>query len=316
MLPFIIHHRIFHRLTHASSTTTPFTSTLPPLPSTTTTTAPAPADAHLAVSSTDLAVGELVTVTGTGCPVGHWGEPDVDPDRVPAIVNTTSGHLGEETWFLTSTGDSAGGSVGRDGRWTTSGTVPMVPPGRAELVGLCAPSQSRDRGAQIEFHYPGVSVTVASSFRLEVEPGTTVKPGARLTVNPFGGECPYLSGSSPEVHLYSTLDVSLSEGEVYPVQTAERMEVRSSGAAGAETGATTPSKPTARTTSVAFRARTAQSSSRFLWRIRRPFTQKVTRRLSDPRTARDPVAHLEDVESVSGNVGRLVIPGRRGSVIL
>jgi hypothetical protein len=159
-----------------------------------------------------------VTVTGTGCPVGHWGEPDVDPDRIPAIFNTTSGRFRVESWFFTSTGDFAGGTVGRDGRWTMTATVPMVPPGQAEIVGSCAPTQG-SRGAQIEFHYPGVSVTVSSPFRLEVEPSTTVKAGTRLTLSPLGGKCPYLSGSNPEVHLYSGLDVSLSDGDSHPVST-------------------------------------------------------------------------------------------------
>ena len=95
-------------VTPSTTSTVPSTATTP-IP--TTTTPPAPADAHLTISSTDWTVGELVTVTGTGCPVGHWGEAELyGGPNAPAILDG-GGMFDVEMYFLTSSGDMPGGTV-------------------------------------------------------------------------------------------------------------------------------------------------------------------------------------------------------------
>jgi hypothetical protein len=162
----------------------------------------------LTASSTDLSVGEQVTLTGTGCPPGHWGTPVLQSDDEPAVFNPGNGGLYDaEEYFLTSSGDDAGGTVGTNGQWMTTGTVPMIPPGTATLTGWCMPEQGGD-GASIEFNYlPGLRVTVSTSYGLDVEQGTTVKAGTTLEVNLVGGVCP--GASTPDIYLYGS-DIQLT----------------------------------------------------------------------------------------------------------
>jgi hypothetical protein len=149
-----------------------------------------------------------VTVTGSGCPPGHWGTPVLQSDDEPFVFSAGSGGLYDlEELFDTNPGTDPGGTVGTNGVWTMTGTVPMVPPGPATLTGWCQP-QAGDAGGSIEFHYlPGVRVTVTSTFRLEVEQGTTVPAGTTLDVNLLGGNCP--GPSLPDLALYSAEQVQL-----------------------------------------------------------------------------------------------------------
>ena len=140
-------------------------------------------------------------MTGTGCPVGNGAETNLVPDPVPPGFHTTSPQYIAEARFFTSAGDFAGGTVGHDGSWTMTAAVGMVPSGRASLGGYCTAKPDGD--GVIDFQYPSVSVTVASPFRLDIEPSTMVKAGTRLTVNSVGGKCPMSSGSSPQVNLFS-----------------------------------------------------------------------------------------------------------------
>ena len=200
--------------THVSTTSSPFRSTLPSTtttvpPSTTTT---APADAHLTVSSTDVSVGEVVDVTGTGCPAGYLGEPDlyaVGPNA-PAILHQ-AGYTDIGMFFLTKNGNSRT-TVGHGGLWTMMGVVPMVPPGTAMLGGICSPTEDSDVGSP-QFYYPTLSVNVTSRYRLVVAPRTTVEAGTRLTVTSVGGNCQH-SFATPETSLYSASDMNLAVGTI------------------------------------------------------------------------------------------------------
>jgi hypothetical protein len=90
---------------------------------------------------TKVTVGELVVVTGTGCPVEHWGlafSPAVPAPR----RSSPDGLVDEEGLFDTGSNGFAGGIVGRQDRWKMTGIVPMVPPGPTELGGSCTPNES------------------------------------------------------------------------------------------------------------------------------------------------------------------------------
>jgi hypothetical protein len=186
--------------------TTTTSTTVPP-----TTTTTAPADAHLTISSADISYGELVTVTGAGCPVGYFGEPllyNVGPDD-PAIFHQ-AGNEDAEAFFQTKDGTS-GMTVGHNGLWTMQGTVPMVPPGPAMLAATCSPLSDGGVGHPV-FYYRAISVKMVNSpYRLKVEPGTTVAAGTRLTVASVGGNC-WARSSFPEVSLYSPTYHDVADG--------------------------------------------------------------------------------------------------------
>jgi hypothetical protein len=173
-----------------------------PSATTTTTTTPPP-DRVLTVSSTHLSVGEPVTITGSGCPPGHWGTPVLQSDESPAVLTPGSGGLYDsEEYFDTGPGTGPGATVGTDGAWVMTATVPMVPPGPATLSGWCEPTDG-DGGVSIEFTYlPGLRVTVTTSYQLDVEQGTTVNAGTVLDINLLGGDCP--GPSSPDIYLYDS----------------------------------------------------------------------------------------------------------------
>jgi hypothetical protein len=162
--------------------------------------------AQLTISSPDLTVGQLVTVSGTDCPPNHWGTAVLDQTHsgdYPAIFQTTEGLYDNEAMFGIS-GGQFGGTVGADGRWTMTTTVPMVAPGPARLSGWCSPNQgagSGHPGVLTEFLYPFVPVTVATPYLLEIDPGTAVSSGTTLTVKSVGGGCPIPSDS--RVNLYT-----------------------------------------------------------------------------------------------------------------
>jgi len=149
-----------------------------------------------------------VTVRGTGCPDGAWGEPVLQSDDVPFVFTSGSGGLYDlEQFLLTPTGDDAGGGVGSDGAWTATGTVPMVPPGPATLTGRCM-AHPDDDGGSIEFDYlPGLRVTVTTPDQLETDQGIAVQPGTTLDVNLLGPPCP--GPSDAEVDLYSASQLRL-----------------------------------------------------------------------------------------------------------
>jgi hypothetical protein len=150
-----------------------------------------------------------VTVTGTGCPPGHWGTAVLQPDDEPSVLTPGNGGLYDlEEEFVTNPGTNPGGRVGANGQWSMMATVPMIPPGPATLTGSCMPQEGGD-GESIEFSYlPELKVSVTSPDQLEVEHGTTVKPGTDLEINLLGGTCP--GPSSPDIRLYSGSGLSLA----------------------------------------------------------------------------------------------------------
>jgi hypothetical protein len=52
-----------------------------------------------------------------------------------------------------------------------------------------------------DFTYSSVAIDVATPYHLQVGPGTTVQPGATLTVSSLGGGCDPIS--YPDVYLWS-----------------------------------------------------------------------------------------------------------------
>jgi hypothetical protein len=191
----------------------PSTTTTLPLPAIPFPITPlAPANAHLTISSTDISFGKRVSVTGTGCPVGYFGQPllyDVGPDD-PAIFRQTGDHFDAESLFQTTNGFS-GMTVGHDGIWTMHGTVPMVPPGPAMLAGRCSPMSDGGVGDPV-FYYRAISVKmVTSPYGLKVDPGTTVAAGTLLTVTSVGGNC-WARGSFPDVSLFSPSYYDVADG--------------------------------------------------------------------------------------------------------
>jgi hypothetical protein len=165
----------------------------------------------LAISSTHVSVGERVTVTGTGCPTGHWGQATLVPDNEPAIFHPGNGGLYglDETSFLTADGFYAGAVANAVGRWTFTATVPMVPSGTATLNGWCNPQENGDSGMNDFTYPPGARVTVSSRYQVEVSPGTIGKPGSTLRLNLFGGACP--GPAVPYIYLYSAASTQLTQ---------------------------------------------------------------------------------------------------------
>jgi hypothetical protein len=160
----------------------------------------------LTICTTDLSVGERGTISGTGCSPGHWGTPIIDSGlNNPFIFSTTSGLYDEEEVFTDTDGD-VGAQVGADGRFTMTAVVPMVVPGPSRVTRWCMPR--RGPNGATEFAYPSVPVTVTTRFRMEVRPGTTLMPGATLSVTLLGGACP--GPSSPTVNLYTGSQVSVT----------------------------------------------------------------------------------------------------------
>ena len=157
--------------------------------------------AKLTISSATIAVGQQVTVTGTGCPARYWGAASLDYDNNAPLIFDSGGTEDDEN-FTSANGDESGGTADADGLWMFVATVPMVAPGTLTLNGFCTSNQSDDNDLTSDFRYPPVSVTVTTPYQLEVRPATTVTPGTTLTVNLVGGPCTN-DGAGGEVILYS-----------------------------------------------------------------------------------------------------------------
>jgi hypothetical protein len=138
------------------------TQTAPPCciqdPSTTTT-PPTDFSAKLSVSSTRMAVGEPMTVTGSHCPAGQWGGVSLKSDGL--LLGPYSYTEGGPPPVL----------AGVDGQWTTTSIVPMLPGGPATLTAYCG--QEAGGAAMSLFIYPSVPLTVTTPFQLSVVPSTT-----------------------------------------------------------------------------------------------------------------------------------------------
>lgn len=185
--------------------TTTSSTTVPP-----TTTTTAPADAHLTINATNLTVGELVTVTGTGCPVGSWGMPELygGPNSPWIFDGPNMGDL--EAYFRTNSYDVSEGEVTSDPRWSATGRVSMVPTGPTLLGAMCMPSVGFS--GPVEFQYPTLWVDVTyTPYRLDVQPSTTVEPGATLSITSLGGGCPI---EFPQVSLYSRSHADVADARL------------------------------------------------------------------------------------------------------
>ena len=132
--------------------------------------------AKLTISSTNIAVGEQVKVTGTDCPAGFWGTASLDYGVNVPFIFESGGHQSEED-FTTANGDAVGGTAGNDGRWAMSATVPMMSPGMLTLTGFCTPDKSDDNDLTSDFRYPTVPVTLTSPYQVEVQPTAALRSG-------------------------------------------------------------------------------------------------------------------------------------------
>jgi len=188
--------------TGSPSTTTSSTSAAPPTTSTT-----IPISGNVTVSSTNLAVGQSITIAGRGCPRGSYVEPHIIPDPLPAIFKQAGYEAAE--WLLydknLKTGDV---NVGANGIWTITAAIPMIPPGAAKITGWCRQSGN----GNIEFDYPGVVVQVASPFGMQVLHGPFTSPGTSISVKTTGGGCPS-SASTAGLSLYSETGSDVADGE-------------------------------------------------------------------------------------------------------
>lgn len=156
-------------------------------------------EATLGISSTDLSVGEQVTVTGNDCPPGYWGTATLNyGTNAPLIFD--GGGTEDDEGFTTANGDEAGGTADAHGLWTMVAAVPMVAPGALILNGFCTANQNDDNDLTSDFRYRSVPVMVTTPYRLEVHPASPVEPGTSVTVNLVGGPCP---DAGAEVILYS-----------------------------------------------------------------------------------------------------------------
>lgn len=186
------------RTTASNGTSTAVTQPAP----TTTPTAPTSRTAALSISSATLEVGQPITVSGNTCPNGYWASASLLPRSLkdyPAIFGTpfsSGGAFGETV--LESNG-SIRVTSGPNGSWSISTAVPMVFPGPSIVSASCRPP---DEDSSSGFLYQPANVTVATPYTLSVVPGTTIRSGSTLTVQPVGGNCgPY---TYPFVGLYQT----------------------------------------------------------------------------------------------------------------
>jgi hypothetical protein len=166
--------------------------------------------AVLSISSTDVTVGQMLTITGTGCRPGQWATATVEPAREPLVFDD-GGRLSDgEGSLVDSTGAVAGATVDGDGRWSLSAIVPMVPPGPASLTASCRPISAGGDTA-VEFPYgTGRPLTVSSPYHLDIQQGTSVGAGTALAVNPSGGDCP--GASTSQLTLYGENGVDEADG--------------------------------------------------------------------------------------------------------
>jgi hypothetical protein len=125
-------------------------------------------------------------VGGGDCAPGHIGSAFLgqDPNGGPQVTYDFGERLGQA--------DAAS-----DGRWMIETTLPAMIIGAASLRGNCL-----DPSTGIpDFTYSPTAVNVATPYRLQVEPATTVRASATLTVSSVGGGCDSLS--NPDVYLWS-----------------------------------------------------------------------------------------------------------------
>lgn len=126
-----------------------------------------PPGARFTLSTTKLAVGESVTVSGNACPPGNSASTDLGPSDIA--------------------------TAGSDGTWSATVTIQPGYYGPGTVYAAC--------GAL--FAYPNTfAVTFSTPYHLDVLPSTTVSPGQTLTVESVGSFCSSIDtiyvGVSPE----------------------------------------------------------------------------------------------------------------------
>jgi len=172
---------------------------------------PTGGSAVLTVSSTNVTVGQALTITGTGCRPGQWATATVEPAREPLVFDDGGHGLSDgEGLLFDGTGAVAEATVDGHGRWSLSAIVPMVPPGPASVTASCRPTPDGD-GTPVESPYgAGRPLSVSSPYDLAIAQGTSVGAGTTLEINPSGGDCP--GASTSQLTLYSENGVDEAAG--------------------------------------------------------------------------------------------------------
>jgi hypothetical protein len=159
--------------------------------------------AAVRVSTTALKVGEPITVSGAGCPAGHWVSASLvpaNPKQGPAIFGTYLSTGGDDIETLLISDGSTRVTSGPKGTWTINAIVPMVFPEPSVITASCRPS-TPGASSSAGFLYLRRPVSVSTPYTLSVTPSTRVTSGSTLTVQPKGGNCP-APALAPIVALY------------------------------------------------------------------------------------------------------------------
>jgi hypothetical protein len=155
----------------------------------TSTTTPVNYAAHLTVSSTMLTVGEQISISGTGCPIGSTARPDLGQTLNGVHFLPLDAGAVKQVPTAPVVNDS----------WTVSLAVPMLEEGPALVGAFC---EITTGGSTVtRFTYPSVPVTVVLGAHLAVLPSASINAGTTLTVNPANKGCdpgaPYVSFDDP-----------------------------------------------------------------------------------------------------------------------
>jgi len=128
-----------------------------------------PAGTELTVSPRDVAIGDSIRITGTGCFPNDYVIPDYGATVTPKS----------------------------DGSWSSVGTIDDGSPvGNVEVGALCV---MRADKATV-FDYQGVTIHINTYRHLSVSPRTTIGAGAAMTVSSVG-PCPNILGDEAELEL-------------------------------------------------------------------------------------------------------------------
>ena len=129
--------------------------------------------ARLSASSTQVSVGSTVMVSGTECPMGHFGVAVIYKDG-PSGTQVVSGGRTE-----------APAPVGPDGIWSAAITGPLVQNGPAAIGGYCTQQVSGAGQASeyIDFEYPPLPVAVVGTPGVGVSPTGGARPGSTINLH-------------------------------------------------------------------------------------------------------------------------------------
>jgi hypothetical protein len=164
----------------AVPTSTPLpSSTAPPaVTATTKNIKPVPPNAFLAISPSNVAAGQRVTVSAHGCSPGNVVHVTVSDSvlyQVPIERQDSDGYGPAQT-------------AGANGSVTFTARTPMGTTGTAVIHATCNSTKAGDN--YTDFAYPAFPITITSEATLSVSPDTSIHPGTTLTVDSsVGANC-------------------------------------------------------------------------------------------------------------------------------